>query len=60
MTARELIQKLDEAGGERARVKGSHHHSKHPRYAHLVTVPVHKGDLPKGLVEAILKQAGLK
>jgi len=25
-----------------------------------VTVPVHKGDIPKGTLHAILKQAGLK
>jgi predicted RNA binding protein YcfA (HicA-like mRNA interferase family) len=59
VNARELIKKIEQAGWVQVRVKGSHHHFKHPRYSRLVTVPVHKGDLPKGLVEAILKQTGL-
>ena len=32
----------------------------HPVKAGKVTVPLHKGDLPKGTVHFILKQAGLK
>ena len=60
MTARELIKKIEEAGWEQVRVKGSHHHFKHLQHPHLITVSVHKRDLPKGMVEAVLKQAGVK
>lgn len=42
------------------RVRGSHHHFKHPTKEGLVTVPHPKKDLPKGTVKSILKQAGLE
>lgn len=39
---------------------GSHKHYVHPVKPGKVTIPFHKGDLPKGTENAILKQAGLK
>lgn len=39
---------------------GSHKHYIHPVKPGKVTIPFHKGDLPKGTENAILKQAGLK
>jgi predicted RNA binding protein YcfA (HicA-like mRNA interferase family) len=42
------------------RIKGSHHHFKHPVKKGIVTVPHPKKDIPKGTYNSILKQAGLK
>ncbi|WP_333646039.1 type II toxin-antitoxin system HicA family toxin [Lacrimispora sp.] len=33
---------------------------KHPTKPGKVTVPMHSGDLPRGTLNSILKQAGLK
>lgn len=41
-------------------IKGSHHQYKHPSKAGKVTIPNHPGDIPKRVVNSILKQAGLK
>ena len=40
--------------------KGSHRHYIHAIKPGKVTIPFHKGDLDKGTVNSILKQAGLK
>ena len=60
MRSDELIKIVEADGWELARVNGSHHHFKHPVKKGLVTVPHPKGNLPKGTVNSILKQAGLK
>ena len=39
---------------------GSHQHYKHSEKKGKVTIPLHKGDIPKGTINSILKQAGLK
>ena len=41
-------------------IKGSHHQYKHPSKSGKVTIPNHPGDIPKRVVNSILKQAGLK
>lgn len=41
-------------------IEGSHHHFVHPTKEGKVTVPHPKKDLPKGTLNSILKQAGLK
>ena len=60
MSSTDLIRLLREAGWEIVRVRGSHHQFKHPTKPGVVTVPHPKKDLSKGLVHAVLKQAGLK
>ena len=60
MHSKDVIRKLENDGWQLVRTKGSHHHFKHPERAGLVTVPHPKGDLPKGTVNNIFKQAGLK
>lgn len=59
MNAKTLIEKLKADGWELVRVKGSHHHFKHPYKPNLVTVPHPKKDLPTGTWNSILKDAGL-
>jgi len=60
VSSTDLIRLLREAGWEIVRVRGSHHQFKHPTKPGVVTVPHPKKDLSKGLVHAVLKQAGLK
>lgn len=60
MSSKELIKQLKKLGWEEVRIKGSHHHFKHPNKDYLITVQHPKKDLPKGTADKILKQAGLK
>lgn len=59
MSGKELIKILKNNGWKLDRVKGSHHIL--IKDNNTVVVPVHSNrDLPKGTMDAILKQAGLK
>jgi predicted RNA binding protein YcfA (HicA-like mRNA interferase family) len=60
MQSRDLIRLLQSDGWRLQRTRGSHHQYVHPTKLCTVTVPHPKKDLGKGLVQAILKQAGLK
>lgn len=60
MSSRDIIKLLVADGWGLERITGSHHHFKHPARPGLVTVPHPKRDLPKGTLNSILKQAGLK
>ena len=62
MKSKDLIRAMKKAGWVEDRVVGSHHifkHSTKPGSGHI-SVPHPKKDLGKGLVNKILKQAGLK
>ena len=60
MTARELIRLLKKDGWYEKDQKGSHLQLVHPKKKGKVTVPVHSGDIPRGTLNSILRQAGLK
>jgi predicted RNA binding protein YcfA (HicA-like mRNA interferase family) len=60
MQSRELIKLLHADGWRLERTRGSHHQFAHPTKTGTITVPHPRKDLGKGLVRAILKQAGLK
>lgn len=60
MTAKELIKQLKADGWVEVDTRGSHIQYKHPTKSGKVTVPFHSGDLPRGTLNSILKQAGLK
>ena len=60
MTAGELIKLLKKDGWYEKDQKGSHLQLEHPEKKGKVTVPVHSGDIPKGTLNSILKQAGIK
>ena len=60
MTAKEVIKLLKDNGWYEDSQKGSHLQLKHLKKTGKVTVPVHNGDIPKGTLNSILKQAGLK
>lgn len=55
-----LISLIKKDGWYLVRTKGSHHHFKHPFKKGIVTIPHPKKDIPKGTVNSIFKQAGLK
>lgn len=60
MTGKRLKKLLVEAGWQLDRISGSHH-IMIKEGCRSIPVPVHGStDLPKGLVNAILKQAGIK
>jgi len=56
----DLIKQLQQNGWELRGVKGSHHVFTHPTRGGHISVPHPKKDLGTGLVEKLLKQAGLK
>lgn len=60
MNSGDLIRMLENDGWQLIRVKGSHHHFKHPTKPLLATVPHPSKDLPIGTVNSILRKAGLK
>ncbi len=60
MDSRELIKQLEADGWYLVRTRGSHHQYKHPIKSGVVTIPHPKRDLPKGTLNSIFKQAGLK
>ena len=61
MKVRELLKLLEEDGWYLVRTKGSHRQYKHPTKTGTVTVAGKPGvEVPKGTLNAILKQSGLK
>ena len=55
----DLIRILRKHGFEFVRMKGSHRIYKNRVSGKMTVVPMHKGDLPKGTLLAIIKQAGI-
>ena len=60
MTFKEAEKILKSDGWYLDSIRGSHFKYKHPTKTGSVTVPNHKGDIPKGTLNSIFKQAGLK
>ncbi|HEX5220025.1 MAG TPA: type II toxin-antitoxin system HicA family toxin [Verrucomicrobiae bacterium] len=61
MKVREAIKMIEDDGWYLARTRGSHQQFKHATKPGLVTIAGHPGvDIPKGTLNSILKQAGLK
>ena len=62
MTAGEFIKLIEKSGWKFEREgKGSHKIYKHPGFQYPISVPFHsKKDLGKGLLNKLMKQAGLK
>lgn len=62
MTVREILRILHKDGWREVegRNRGSHVQLRHPTKKGKVTVSEHKGDIPPGTLNSILKQAGLK
>ena len=60
LTPKELLKVLERKGFVLKRVHGSHHYYVHPVTGKITVIPMHKKDLPKGTLHAILKQAGIE
>lgn len=58
MTDKELLKLLLKNGWELKRVHGSHHFLQKNNLTE--TIPIHGKDVPKGLLNKILKETGLK
>lgn len=59
MRAIELERILLKDGWYVVKQVGSHRHYKHPSKPGKVTIPIHSGDVDKGTVNSVLRQAGL-
>ena len=59
MKSKEVLSLLLKNGWTLVRTKGSHPRLEKEGFE-PITLPVHNGDMGKGLESAILKQAGLK
>ncbi|MGQ9651038.1 MAG: type II toxin-antitoxin system HicA family toxin [Phycisphaerae bacterium] len=57
LTSRQVVQALLVLGFTTVRQRGSHLQMK--RGNRLVTVPLHRGDIPSGTLKSILRQAGI-
>jgi predicted RNA binding protein YcfA (HicA-like mRNA interferase family) len=55
----DVIRALERAGWEVQRQRGSHVSLKKQGVAFVVTVPLHRRDIPRGTLAAIVKDAGL-
>ena len=60
MKPKELKKKLEHEGWRVARIESSHHMMKHPDRQDLIVIPFHNTDIKPGILNKILKQAGLK
>jgi predicted RNA binding protein YcfA (HicA-like mRNA interferase family) len=59
LTAKDVVRALKKAGFEEERQRGSHLRMRHPETKRLTVVPMHPGDVHRGLLKAIIKEAGL-
>ena len=60
MNSKQAIKLIEADGWFLARVKGSHHQFKHAIKSGLVTVKHPDGEIPRGTLHSIFKQASLK
>ena len=61
MKVRELVKMIERDGWMQVRTRGSHRQFKHPVKPGTVTVSGKAGiDVPPGILNNVLKQAGLK
>jgi len=56
--SRKIIKRLETDGWTLVRIKGSHHHFKHPDVPAIITVKHPEKDLTPGLIASIYKLAG--
>lgn len=59
-SSKELIKIIESDGWFLVRVRGSHHHYKHPTKPGIATVKHPEKDTPPGTAHSVLRQAGLK
>jgi predicted RNA binding protein YcfA (HicA-like mRNA interferase family) len=57
--AEQLVRALKRAGWYEVKQQGSHLRLRHDEHPADIQIPMHRGDVPKGTVMALIKQAGL-
>jgi predicted RNA binding protein YcfA (HicA-like mRNA interferase family) len=57
-TSKDLFRFLKAKGFVEKRQRGSHLTMKHPDTGFISVIPIHSGELPRGLFLSILKDAG--
>ena len=57
---KELVRALEKIGFEAIRQTGSHLVMGNRKTGKMTTIPMHCGDLKRGLVQGVIKQTGLK
>lgn len=60
MDSRRIIRALERNGWVLARVRGGHHHFKHPQSANLVTVTHPVRDVTIGQIKDIERKTGIR
>ncbi|MDF2610171.1 MAG: putative phage protein [Lachnospiraceae bacterium] len=60
MTPKQMIKLLEDNGFVEVRQNGSHKFFVNAQTNRRTTVPYHNKELPKGIEQVILKQAGIK
>lgn len=60
MNSKDLIKLIEAKGWQLKNVRGSHHVYRHPTLPGHISVPHPKKDMGVGLLNKLLKQAGLK
>jgi len=58
-TAKTLIRALEKLGFVLRRQTGSHAILRHPKTKRIVSIPMHAGDIKRGLLFGILAQTGI-
>jgi predicted RNA binding protein YcfA (HicA-like mRNA interferase family) len=58
-SSEDVIRALLDDGWQQKRVRGSHHHFRHPSKPGTVTVPHPRRELPRGTLAAVGRAAGL-
>jgi len=58
VTAQEVMKRLHDDGWYEVKQSGSHKKFKNESKTGIVTVTMHKGDIPKGTLAGIFRQAG--
>lgn len=56
VTPQQVVRALKRAGFEEHHQRGSHLYLRHPESRRMTSVPMHPGDLPRGTLQAILRQ----
>ena len=59
VSGREVVRALERAGFVQVGAKGSHRKLFHDERHLTVIVPLHRGELPRGTLASILRQAGM-
>jgi predicted RNA binding protein YcfA (HicA-like mRNA interferase family) len=59
LSPKKILQALERGGFELHHSRGGHLYLSHPITQRATTIAIHSGDISRGLLRQILKQAGL-